>query len=75
MKSTIRQLTFILGLALKKPPFLHRMTKLSTQKATRHTALNAVSVPSRQDFKQELQFKNVAKTGQIPNRVRNDDSF
>jgi len=43
------------------------------QKATRHTALDAVSVPSRQDFKQELQFKNVAKTGQIPNRVRNDD--
>jgi len=38
------------------------------QKATRHTALDAISVPSRQNFKQEHQFKNVAKPRQTPHR-------
>ena len=45
------------------------------QKATRHIALDAVSVPSRQDFKQEHQFKMLLNPGRPRIAVRGDDSF
>jgi len=53
----------------------HKTTNPKHPKAYRHTALDAVSVPSRQDVKQELQFKMLLNPDRPRIAVRGDDSF
>ena len=59
----------------QKSIVLSRSQHIRTLKANRHTALDAVSVASWHDVRQELLFKMLLKTRQIPHRVRKDSLF